>query len=491
MVSMKQIWLTIIGLFLFAKPVLAIPLDDPGDRNLPDEPLLVTNFGDHGPGTLRARLEEACQEPGDDEIEFAWTSSEKIIVFLETPLEIPSDCEGSLVVSGLRQKETVLDGGGIESGEGILIVRSSGNVIRRLTLAGYGGGAGIVLEGNDNVIQQNKIGDRGGSCPAVRFPAGDPDDLPTFIREISHEIRKFPFWPVFGWLLEACGNGGAGIRIAGDRNLIGGEEIEEGNRILFNDGGGIIVEAGGFRNRFSKNVIAYNAGPGIELEGGANGGIEPLQDFRALAMEPEPAGTVFRYTLYGQGEPGTIVDLYQVAAEEEDDGDGRGEGARYLDSFAIGTGSFSYNLEHEDLPPGSRVSAVVCDDFGNCSEFSSNAALGWDLDQDGLLDPIEDLDGDGRIDPGESDPLSNDTDGDGLPDPLEDETDRRLPDTDQDGISDFVETGGDGNYDSADGDTNPLNPDTDGDGLLDGEEDTNHNGLIELGETDPKTPNFP
>jgi tetratricopeptide (TPR) repeat protein len=52
------------------------------------------------------------------------------------------------------------------------------------------------------------------------------------------------------------------------------------------------------------------------------------------------------------------------------------------------------------------------------------------------------------------------------------------PDQDRDGLSDEVERSGANP-------TDPTNPDTDGDGLLDGQEDANHNGKVDPGETDP------
>ena len=54
-----------------------------------------------------------------------------------------------------------------------------------------------------------------------------------------------------------------------------------------------------------------------------------------------------------------------------------------------------------------------------------------------------------------------------------------FPDSDSDGLYDFIEDrlG-----------TDPFNPDTDGDGLLDGEEDINRNGVVDVGETDPNNP---
>ncbi|WP_193388347.1 tandem-95 repeat protein, partial [Anaeromyxobacter sp. PSR-1] len=89
-----------------------------------------------------------------------------------------------------------------------------------------------------------------------------------------------------------------------------------------------------------------------------------------------------------------------------------------------------------------------------------------------------------------------DSDGDGIPDWVEDtdhdgtvdpgETDPRNPDTDGDGIPDGVEdTDHDGTVDP--GETDPRDPDTDDDGIPDGVEDTDHDGSVDPGETDPLT----
>ncbi|MET0404833.1 MAG: OmpA family protein [Cystobacter sp.] len=75
---------------------------------------------------------------------------------------------------------------------------------------------------------------------------------------------------------------------------------------------------------------------------------------------------------------------------------------------------------------------------------------------------------------------SADSDGDGLSD--EDElgrgTDPRNPDTDGDGLSDGIEVKVAG--------TDPLDDDTDDDGLMDGDEDANHDGVIDADETNPE-----
>jgi len=105
-----------------------------------------------------------------------------------------------------------------------------------------------------------------------------------------------------------------------------------------------------------------------------------------------------------------------------------------------------------------------------------------DSDDDGLLDGTE-LTGTNPTDP--NDP---DSDDDGLLDGQEDanhsggldpgETNPNDADSDDDGLLDGIEVNGANP-------TDPLDADSDDDGLLDGVEDANHNGQVDPGETDP------
>jgi len=140
-----------------------------------------------------------------------------------------------------------------------------------------------------------------------------------------------------------------------------------------------------------------------------------------------------------------------------------------------------------------------------------------DTDNDGILDGSEDVDKDGVLDVTETSPKDADTDDDGLSDGEEDvnkngivdptETDPMDADSDDDALFDGQEMGRTagipggtsspsgipyaGTYSSwvPDSDpfthTDPLDPDTDKDGLADGDEDTNHNGRVDPGETNP------
>jgi hypothetical protein len=98
---------------------------------------------------------------------------------------------------------------------------------------------------------------------------------------------------------------------------------------------------------------------------------------------------------------------------------------------------------------------------------------------DGAATGSEDLDNDGVVDPNETDPENWDTDGDGLSDGLE----RGLT------TPEGQDTNTASPHWQPDADpltkSDPLSADTDGDTIPDGQEDANHNGKMDAGETDP------
>jgi len=138
---------------------------------------------------------------------------------------------------------------------------------------------------------------------------------------------------------------------------------------------------------------------------------------------------------------------------------------------------------------------------------SCMSPLNPDSDNDGVHDGQEDLNHNGITDGGETNPCIADTDIDTLPDGFESKnglnalnpndaeqdgdndglsnreefiykTDPRNPDSDHDGLKDGTEI-------KSSSRTSPINDDTDSDGILDGNEDINHNGLADPGETNP------
>jgi outer membrane protein assembly factor BamB len=100
-----------------------------------------------------------------------------------------------------------------------------------------------------------------------------------------------------------------------------------------------------------------------------------------------------------------------------------------------------------------------------------------DTDDDGILDGVEDENHDGYMDQGETDPCNIDSDGDGIQDGTELGVTAGHP-TDTGGV--FIPDANGGITT-----TDPLDPDSDGDGFTDGQEDKNHNGQVDPGESDP------
>ncbi|WP_244239108.1 adventurous gliding motility protein AgmC [Corallococcus carmarthensis] len=106
--------------------------------------------------------------------------------------------------------------------------------------------------------------------------------------------------------------------------------------------------------------------------------------------------------------------------------------------------------------------------------------LDGDTDDDGLLDGNEDANHDGLKDGTETDPNDIDTDDDGLTDGLElGLTQPQGTDTDP---TKFVADLDPSTW------TNPLDNDTDNGGVFDGIEDRNHNGRVDVQESDPNNP---
>jgi hypothetical protein len=101
-----------------------------------------------------------------------------------------------------------------------------------------------------------------------------------------------------------------------------------------------------------------------------------------------------------------------------------------------------------------------------------------DTDDDGIIDGLEDANLNGEVDTGETDPCNTDTDGDDIQDGTE--TGLTLDDIGLDTDTNIFIPDADPTTT-----TDPTLSDSDGDDMSDGEEDTNHNGQVDVGESDP------
>jgi len=215
----------------------------------------------------------------------------------------------------------------------------------------------------------------------------------------------------------------------------------------------------------------------------------------------------------GDGEYNVGIDTNPLDDDTDDDGikdgieDKNKNGNRELtetDPLNPDTDGDGLADGEEDLNLNGVVDLGESDPLDPCSPFSNGGTCdNVDLDNDGffsdvppgdpLFDPNDnnacvpsvasptcDFDGDGI--PNQND---LDDDNDGVPDAQDAEKYNPHNDSDNDGLSNWIETGGDGVFNNGI-DTHPLNPDTDGDGIKDGTEDKNKNGIYEpLTETSP------
>ena len=210
------------------------------------------------------------------------------------------------------------------------------------------------------------------------------------------------------------GNGplGVGVHLRSPDNRVGGDAPDPSvrNIIAYNEGGGIVVQGvpsqGGppEGNTFAGNAIHSNGGLGVDLRrdgvtandpGDADRGPNGLQNFpvvtsAALAETPNPwpapttVGTRVRGTF--NSTPNTTF-KFRFYANPEPDSSGFGEGRTYLGmadvtTDAAGNAAFDVTIHAGDLAdvqpaparPGEYVTATATAPDGSTSEFS-NAAL--------------------------------------------------------------------------------------------------------------------
>jgi titin len=222
----------------------------------------------------------------------------------------------------------------IANGVGI-IVDGSHNTIGGPTLAEGNGisgntGNGIVIRGDDNLVQGNAIGtDQAGR---VYLPNGD-----------------------------------SGILILGSNNLIGGTAPLAGNYIAFNGYDGILID-GGTGNTLQQNLIfSHDSGLEIELVNDGNGS----QAFPGITSAVYDGGQIVIIGLM-ISRPNTTFTL-EFFASPTTNPSGYGEARLFIGFIVVTTDALGiavFTAYFAVYVPGQYISATATDSDGNTSSFS-------------------------------------------------------------------------------------------------------------------------
>ncbi|HEX8913947.1 MAG TPA: DNRLRE domain-containing protein, partial [Humisphaera sp.] len=189
------------------------------------------------------------------------------------------------------------------------------------------------------------------------------------------------------------GNGGAGVSIENTSgNRVGGPFIPSANVIAFNAGPGVRITGGASAagNAVPGNSIHENGGLGIDLGDDGYTGRDPLDADAGpnglqnapvvVALTPSAGGIGYVARVRLSSAPSTTyrVELFETAAES--DPSGSGEGTFFLNGYVVTTDAAGEAVLEVPVfalrAGGNRVSATATAPDGSTSEFSN--ALGAD-----------------------------------------------------------------------------------------------------------------
>ena len=274
----------VAGMLASAAPATATPVP-------PQRVLVVTNTNDSGPGSLRSALETA----GDV------TVTTYTILFdipaagvqVISPLTALPSIGPNVTVDGYSQPGAAPAGGGATA---VLLVQidapglSHGlhiagyhSVVRGLVVTGAdasGGGTGIGIDGNDNVVAGNYVGvtpdgeqaaanssgvvvrgDRnliGGDTTADRNVISANEDGGVVLTGDDNVVAGNRLGTDDDGTTD-LGNGGTGVQVQGSANTVGGSSPSSRNLISGNSNGGVFVEDAGPDNEVLGNFVGTNA----------------------------------------------------------------------------------------------------------------------------------------------------------------------------------------------------------------------------------------
>ena len=266
--------------------------------------------------------------------------------------------------------------------EGLLLYRSSGNVIRNNVVGGLETGM-ILGDGtaasaaSNNLIAGNKVGaPASGEIFFASYPAANQINAP---RNLGDGIRLLAgtnntlSGNLVAYNAAESSTGAAGIRVgSGAGNTSANNNLLEGNRLVRNGESltwGIVVN-GATGVRLTRNTTQFNRGQGffssdrggILLDGGGN------NDRPAPTLASVAAGTPPTLSGSAPGCSGCTVEVFGSTLASEVD-----EGPAFLASGATAAnGSFSIPLAVCQR----YLTATVTDAAGNTSEFSNQLDAG-------------------------------------------------------------------------------------------------------------------
>ncbi|GIW81611.1 MAG: hypothetical protein KatS3mg105_3418 [Gemmatales bacterium] len=250
------------------------------ERILLDTYLVRSNL-DVGPDTLRAAIIQANNNPGLDQIHFDLTGFGVETISLTSALPPITD---AVIIDGTTQPTFVglpiieIDGSGASPASGFEVV-ASGTTIRGLIINRFSSGAGIVLNSDNNLIENNWIGtnDTGkGAAPnangiqvnssnnVIQFNviSGNANDGIASSSFTSNNLIRGNLIGTDTSGSSALSNGQNGITMI-DANdwVIGGPSVSDRNVISGNLKHGIYIEtftAGASNNIIQSNFIGTN-----------------------------------------------------------------------------------------------------------------------------------------------------------------------------------------------------------------------------------------
>ncbi len=167
------------------------------------------------------------------------------------------------------------------------------------------------------------------------------------------------------------GNGLDGIRIFECSNIrIGGSTPDSGNRILFHQEFGILIQGANTAGISTRHNITFaNQKPGIGRFFGAQNFINPpiFDDPSEFVLD----GLFVRIS--GVGQQGSTIDFYRVGNSQQPNR--QGETAQFLASGrASNLGLFDVELPGA-LSLGDAITAIQTDPQGNSSDYSGNSMI--------------------------------------------------------------------------------------------------------------------